>query len=127
MDRSKGLAYCGLGCCVCGENADCAGCRMDGCVNKDWCGIKKCCEENKRTGCWECSDFPCGDQMFKKTRVRAFVRFIKEYGEETLMDALEKGEKAGMRYHYAGQLTGDYDQLGDEEAIIEKLRSVLND
>lgn len=28
----KAIAYCGLACCVCSENKDCAGCQEGGCM-----------------------------------------------------------------------------------------------
>jgi len=48
--------------------------------------------------------------MLSKPRVQAFAEIITEFGEEKLMDSLEKNEKAGMVYHYEGQLLGDYDK-----------------
>ncbi len=110
MDRTKGVAYCGLACCICGQNATCTGCRNEGCTNKQWCKSFNCCKEKKLNGCWECSEFPCDNPMLSKPRVRAFAEIIAEYGEEKLVDSLEKNEKAGMVYHYEGQLLGDYDK-----------------
>ena len=118
MDRSKGIAYCGLACCVCGENKDCAGCRNDGCEDKDWCKSYQCCPDRGLNGCWECAEFPCDNPMFQKPRVRAFVRFIAEHGENKLLDCLARNEAAGIRYHYDGQLTGDYDTPQTEEEIL---------
>lgn len=117
MDREKGVAYCGLACCVCGSNNTCVGCRNEGCTGKEWCKSFNCCKEKGLTGCWECDEFPCDNPMFKKPRVLAFARFIAEYGEERLMEALEKNEENGMVYHYEGQLVGDYDQTQTEEEI----------
>lgn len=68
-------------------------------------------------GCWECDKFPCDNPMFKKPRVLAFSRFIAEYGEERLMEALAKNEENGMVYHYDGQLVGDYDRAQTEKEI----------
>lgn len=118
MDRSKGIAYCGMACYVCGHNADCVGCRNDGCEGKDWCEAHRCCPDRGLKGCWECDAFPCDSTMFEKPRVRAFVRFIAEYGEERLMDCLARNEAAGMAYHYEGSLSGDYDIPDTEEEII---------
>ncbi len=117
MDRTKGVAYCGLACCVCSENTTCVGCRNKGCKDKDWCKSFNCCKEKGLNGCWECSDFPCENQMLDKLRVRTFAKFIAKYGEEKLMDALEKNEFNGMVYHYEGQLVGDYDKPKTEEEI----------
>ena len=56
--------------------------------------------------------------MLDKPRVRAFARFISQYGEPKFMDCLERNEKAGIVYHYKDQLTGDYDKFQTEEDII---------
>lgn len=126
MNREKGLAYCGLACCICSENETCAGCRKDGCNNKDWCKHFKCCKEKHLNGCWECEAFPCGDHsggtyMHDKIRIHAFTEFIRRYGEEKLLNCLERIVKAGILYHYKGQLTGDYDQCKTVEEVIRML------
>lgn len=121
MDRKKGIAYCGLACCVCGENATCTGCRNEGCKDKDWCKPFKCCKEKGLNGCWECPDFPCKNRMLDQLRIRTFAKFIAEFGEKKLLDALEKNESDGIKYHYNGKLSGDYDRLQSEEEIIQLL------
>lgn len=121
MDREKGIAYCGLACCVCSENATCAGCRNEGCKDKEWCKSFNCCKAKGLNGCWECSEFPCKNQMLDQLRVRTFAEFIAEYGEEKLMDALKKNELDGMVYHYEGQLVGDYDNTQGEDEIRQLL------
>jgi hypothetical protein len=122
MDRSKGVAYCGLTCCVCGDKG-CPGCRNEGCSGKDWCKNYKCCREKGFGGCWECEDFPCEGGMLEKMRIRAFAEFIKRCGEDELMDCLERNEKKGVIYHHEGQLTGDYDRFETEEEIIRFIKS----
>ncbi|HOJ12345.1 MAG TPA: DUF3795 domain-containing protein [Clostridiales bacterium] len=121
MDRGKGIAYCGLACCVCSENATCAGCRNEGCKNKEWCKSFNCCKIKGLNGCWECSEFPCKNQMLDKLRVRTFAKFIAEYGEEKFMDAIEKNELDGIVYHYEGQIIGDYDNTQGEDEIRQLL------
>ena len=59
--------------------------------------------------------------MLDKTRVRAFASFIKQYGEEALLDYLEKNEHDGILYHYPYKLTGDYDIPETEEKIIHMI------
>ena len=120
MNREKGISYCGLACCICNENETCAGCRSDGCENKDWCKHFKCCKEKKLCGCWECDSFPCGG-MHAKIRVLAFAEFIKQNGENKMLDCLEKNEKAGMVYHYRGKLVGDYDKCKTVDEIFKML------
>ena len=119
MQREKGLGYCGLACCVCGENATCAGCRNEGCKDKEWCKNFKCCREKGLNGCWECSEFPCKGGMLDKLRIRAFARFIKDHGEASLLDCLAENEKNGIVYHYPGGLVGDYDVALTEDEIID--------
>lgn len=118
MIREKGLAYCGLACCVCAQNDVCAGCRSDACQGRDWCFNRGCCIGKGLDGCWECDAFPCGKGLLAKTRARAFARFAAEHGEDALLDALEKNEQAGMVYHYEGQLVGDYDASDTEDGVI---------
>jgi len=121
MEREKGIAYCGLACCICSENASCPGCRNDGCKDKEWCKNFKCCGEKGLKGCWKCEDFPCSGGMLDKLRIRAFSKFIKKYGEDELIRCLEKNEKEGLVYHYDGQLVGDYDVPKTEEEIIQMI------
>jgi hypothetical protein len=116
----KGLAYCGLACCLCSENANCAGCRNAGCTGKDSCRIYRCCKEKGIAGCWECQAFPCDARMFTNPRVRAFVRFAAAHGEEKLLDVLAANVEKGLVYHYPNKLVGDYD-LQSEEAILQLL------
>jgi len=124
MNRDKGLAYCGLACCLCSD-ASCPGCRNEGCSGKEWCKNFRCCREKGLNGCWECDVFPCSGGMLDKVRIRAFADFIKEHGEEIMMDRLERNERAGLVYHHEGKLTGDYDAPGtidDIKALIERGR-----
>lgn len=119
MRRELGIAYCGLACCLCSENKDCAGCRDEGCGNHGECVHYRCCREKGLEGCWACKDFPCDAPMLQKVRVRAFGRFAREYGTETLLDCLEANERAGVAYHRDG-LVGDYD-LPAEKDIFDLL------
>jgi hypothetical protein len=59
--------------------------------------------------------------MLDQLRIRAFAKFISEFGEKKLLDALEKNESDGIKYHYNGKLSGDYDRLQSEEEIIQLL------
>ena len=120
--RDKGIAYCGLACVVCCENATCAGCRNSGCTNKDWCKNFNCCKEKGINGCWECSGFPCEGGMLDNLRIRAFATFVKDNGESEFLDCLEKNDKNGVVYHYQGELIGDYDKFNTEEEIINMIK-----
>lgn len=122
MEREKGFAYCGLACCICSENENCVGCRNEGCEDKEWCKNYNCCREKGINGCWECEDFPCQGGMLDKMRIRVFAKFIAEYGESELIENLERNEKAGIVYHYEGQLIGDYDKPQTEEEIMNIIK-----
>jgi len=117
MNSSRGMAYCGLACCLCGDK-DCPGCRNEGCSGKDWCKNYSCCREKGISGCWECGEFPCTGSMLDKPRIRAFARFIKQKVEEETIRCLMRNDADGIAYHYEGQLTGDYDRFDTEEEIM---------
>ena len=123
MERSKGIAFCGLACAFCSENGTCVGCRNEGCVDREWCKNLNCCREKGLSGCWECNEFPCEGSMLDKPRVRAFARFARDYGVEALLDCLEKNELAGIQYHYPGKLVGDYDVPATEDAIFNMIKT----
>lgn len=119
MRRELGLGYCGLACCLCSENRDCPGCRKEGCPGREDCENFQCCREKGLQGCWECAEFPCGAPMLQKIKPRAFARYAKEKGMASLLDCLERNQKAGIIYHREGY-NGDYD-LPDEQAIRQLL------
>lgn len=125
--RERGVARCGLACCLCSENAHCAGCKRDGCKGADSCAIRRCVLERNLPGCWGCAEFPCGETMLSRPRQRAFLRFVALHGEDALMDALERDERAGVQYHYAGEIVGDYDRMGSEAAVLELLENGVED
>lgn len=121
MDRRKGIAFCGLACCLCEEQPGCSGCQTGGCPGANDCQNFRCCTERKLDGCWQCPEFPCESKMFKSLRTRAFVRYVKRYGIDALMDRLYERETDGLQYHYPGQLVGDYDQCQMEEEVLNLL------
>jgi hypothetical protein len=57
--------------------------------------------------------------MFEKLRVRTFVDLIARMGEDCMIDRLEENERQGIRYHYDGAITGDYDAVSSREAVID--------
>lgn len=121
--KQKGIAYCGLACCVCSENKTCLGCQAGGCDIHGWCKNYNCCRERGLVGCWECTQFPCEGGMLDKIRVCTFARFAKEYGADELVRCLMKNKADGIVYHYDGQLVGDYDKCRNEEEIIEMIKN----
>lgn len=121
FDESKGVAYCGLACCVCSENKSCAGCRNDGCKGKDWCKSYNCCKSKALNGCWECEQFPCDYSMINKLRIKTFAKYIAENGAEKLISKLKINELNGILYHYQDKLVGDYDLFENENDILDFL------
>ena len=51
-----------------------------------------------------------------------FTLFAKTYGEEALLDCLERNEKAGVVYHREG-IIGDYDAFADVDPLIEFIKT----
>ena len=89
MKWELGIARCGLACCLCSENITCNG-----------------CEEN------------CQKGLLSKIKPYTFTLFAKKYGEEKLIDCLERNEKNGIVYHREG-INGDYDEFENVEKLME--------
>ena len=68
MREERGMAFCGLACCVCSES-DCPGCHARGCEHKAMCGILDCCLRKGSDGCYACDEFPCDEEMLKKLSI----------------------------------------------------------
>lgn len=119
FDAGKGIAFCGLACCVCSENKNCDGCTKDNCQDRGNCKNYNCCKSKNLHGCWECGDFPCNSPMLIKLRVKTFSDYIFKNGLNPLICALKNNEEHGVLYHYSGQLTGDYDLFHSEEELIQ--------
>ena len=60
--------------------------------------------------------------MLQKSKPYGFTLFARRYGEEALLDCLERNEKRGVVYHREG-VVGDYDGFADVEALLELLKS----
>lgn len=121
MKRDLGIARCGLACCLCSENDTCKGCNSGDCPDKDWCENRKCSMNKKLDYCFEC-DENCNKGLLSKIKPYAFTLFIKRYGEETLLDCLERNEKQGVVYHRDG-INGDYDDFADVDELINFIRT----
>ena len=117
MKRELGIARCGLACCLCSENVKCSGCNSGECPDKEWCVNRKCSVEKGIGHCYECGE-DCRKGLLGKVKPYAFTLFIKRYGEEALLDCLERNESAGVVYHREG-IVGDYDGFEDAEELIE--------
>lgn len=121
MKRALGIARCGLACCLCSENVKCNGCESKECPGNVWCENRKCSLEKGVAHCYECVE-ECKKGLLSKIKPYAFSVFIKRYGEEKLLDCLEKNEKRGIIYHREG-VNGDYDDFDDVEKLIEFILS----
>lgn len=116
MKRELGIARCGLACCLCTENPGCNGCGSNGCLDNDSCENKKCSIEKGLTHCYECEG-ECRKGLLSKIKPYTFNLFVKKYGEEKLLDCLERNEKNGVVYHREG-INGDYDDFDDVEQLM---------
>lgn len=116
MRRELGIAKCGLACCLCSENISCQGCDSGQCPDKEWCENRKCSIEKEHSHCYSCSE-ECRKGLLSKIKPYGFTLFAKRYGEETLLDCLERNEENGIVYHRQG-IVGDYDEFDDVEKLI---------
>ena len=68
------------------------------------------CDENCRKG------------LLNKIKPYAFSLFAKKYGEDQLLDCLERNEKNGIVYHRQG-ISGDYDDFDDVGELIHFIKN----
>ena len=121
MKRELGIARCGLACCLCSENTKCNGCNSGECPDNHWCENKKCSLEKGIAHCYECKE-ECRKGLLSKIKPYTFSIFAKRYGEEQLLDCLEKNELNGVVYHREG-ITGDYDYFDDIDQLISFIQT----
>lgn len=121
MKRELGIARCGLACCLCNENVNCAGCDSGNCPDKDWCENRNCAIQKGISHCYDC-DADCHKGLLVKIKPYGFTQFIKQYGEKELLDCLERNEKNGIIYHREGVI-GDYDAFDDVEQLIAFIKN----
>lgn len=125
------IGYCGLVCKLCHLACECDGCKSSrNCcgrhLSKTGCFQYKCCVGKGIVGCWECSDFPCDEDMFSKNhdvRLRAFVRCAKEDGIHKLAEYVFNNQQKGIEYGH----NKDYDNLDSEETVLRLLRSGIKE
>ena len=55
--------------------------------------------------------------MLQKSKPWGFTLFARRYGEEALLDCLERNEERGVVYHREG-IVGDYDEFEDPEELM---------
>ena len=116
MKRELGIARCGLACSLCSENEHCSGCNSGDCPDKDWCENRKCSLEKSVAHCYECPE-DCHKGLLSKIKPYGFTLFAKRYGEDVLLNCLERNEKNGVVYHREG-IVGDYDDFDVAEKLI---------
>jgi len=64
----------------------------------------------------------CKKGLLSKIKPYGFSLFVKRYGEEELLNCLERNEKNGVVYH-RDEINGDYDDFDDVEALISFIKS----
>lgn len=121
MKRELGIARCGLACCLCSENDHCAGCEAGECPDQSTCENRNCSLTHGIGHCFSCGE-ECRKGLLQKSKPYAFTLFVKRYGEEELLDCLERNEKNGVVYHRVG-VDGDYDDFDDVEQLMEFIRT----
>jgi len=112
----KDLGVCGLACVLCGAE-DCSGCKARACKSGCNCSVYKCATAKGLDGCYQCDEFPCGEDMHSKVRNRAFNIYAKKHGKAALLERLRINNEAGIAYHRPDG-KGDYDLLETEEEIL---------
>ncbi len=121
MRRELGISRCGLACCLCSENVKCNGCGSNGCPDNETCENKKCSIAKGLTHCYKCEE-NCNKGLLSKMKPHTFSLFAKKYGEEKLLDCLERNEKNGVVYHRGG-INGDYDEFDNIEELMNFIMS----
>lgn len=105
------IACCGLVCKLCHLAGECDGCKETAskCSVKSekdkGCYHRNCCLEKGINGCWECTDFPCDNQMFigrTSREIKGFCRCIKEDGVETFIESILANQEKGIPYGLKG-------------------------
>lgn len=72
--------------------------------------------DNGINHCYECQE-DCRKGLLSKIKPYGFTLFAKRYGEEKLLNCLERNEQNGVVYHREG-IVGDYDDFNDVEKLI---------
>ena len=117
MKRELGIARYGLACCLCSENVTYQGCHSNQCPGSTTCINRNCSMEKQLSHCYQCSQ-ECRKGLLGKIKPYAFTLFMKQYGEEKLLDCFEANEKRGIVYHRDG-IYGDYDDFDDVDQLIQ--------
>lgn len=76
--------------------------------------------EKQYDHCYCCPE-ECRKGLLAKIKPYGFGLFARRYGEQMLLDCLERNEKNGVVYHRQGVM-GDYDDFDDVEELISFIR-----
>ncbi len=117
----KDLAMCGLACVLCSDEA-CNGCKARGCRQGCDCSVYQCVKTRNIDGCYECDNFPCEEKMIQGVRNKAFNRYARMYGKQSLLNRLRINFDNGITYHRPNEKRGDYDLLTNEDDILRLIR-----
>jgi len=125
MDLNKdiGLGYCGIACVLCGlYNKGCRGC-IAGVTSGFDCSVGKCADGKSVDGCYACPGYPCGEKILQNKRSKAFIRYVRAYGTQALIEHLRANCENGIVYSTNAKRTedDDYDKCETEQKIIELL------
>ena len=110
---------------------DCPGCVATICDSdsENDCFIRQCARKRGIDGCYVCSDYPCckwNDWPLNQDKQnRAFIRFIREFGKQALIERLHINSENGITYIpgcVPSKSTGDYDVLETEDKVYQLLR-----
>lgn len=71
--------------------------------------------------CFEC-DRICWKGLLSKMKPYGFTEFVRRYGEEELLNCLDRNERNGIVYHRSG-IKGDYDDFEDVDELIGFIRT----
>ena len=71
--------------------------------------------------CYECNE-ECRKGLLAKIKPFAFTEIARRYGEDALLDCLERNEKKGIIYHREG-IHGDYDDFDHAEELMAYIKT----
>ena len=115
------IGYCGLICKICHFSNECGGCksndnRCSKYLSEAGCFQYDCCEKKGIMGCWECTEFPCAEDMYSESaspKVKAFTICIRENGIEKLAVYIRRALDQGLDI----TLGGDLDHKTENEIL----------
>ena len=121
------IGYCGSMCKLCHNAERCGGCKSSEnsfgrCLSAVGCYQYNCCVSKGIAGCWNCDIAPCEADMFGEEhnlRNRVFVKVARQEGLLKLAEYVLRNQENGILYGW----NKDYDELGNEDAIIDLLHN----